>query len=231
MKESSTKERLIYYMQQNNLKQVDVVNLCQPYAKKYNVKFNKSDISQYVTGRAEPNQDKLYVLSKALNVDVAWLMGYDVPIDNKVGSIMYGEELEEYLKSASKELNLPLDVIKSMFLDLKIKSPTDLSYDNILASIKKYLKNKFNEKWDRESDMFCARMNAFYYLFESIGWNYRTIQNEDTDNNDTIYELSSKDINIKISSEDYADMTDKVVNTLKDELQALIIKSSNIFND
>ena len=59
----------------------------------------------------------------------------------------------------------------------------------------------------------------------------RTIQNEDTDNNDTIYELSSKDINIKISSEDYADMTDKVVNTLKDELQALIIKSSNIFND
>ena len=97
MKESSTKERLIYYMQQNNLKQVDVVNLCQPYAKKYNVKFNKSDISQYVTGRAEPNQDKLYVLSKALNVDVAWLMGYDVPIDNKVGSIMFGEELEEYL--------------------------------------------------------------------------------------------------------------------------------------
>ena len=223
MKESSTKERLIYYMQQNNLKQVDVVNLCQPYAKKYNVKFNKSDISQYVTGRAEPNQDKLYVLSKALNVDVAWLMGYDVPIDNKVGSIMFGEELEEYLKSASKELNLPLDV-------LKIKSPTDLNYNNILTSIKKYLKNKFNKKWDRESDMFCARMNAFYYLFESIGWSYKAIQNDDI-TNDTIYELSSKDINIKISSDDYADMTDKVVNTLKDELQALIIKSSNIFND
>ena len=50
-------------------------------------------------------------------------------IDAKNLSEYITNELEEYLKSASKELNLPLDVIKSMFLDLKIKSPTDLSYD------------------------------------------------------------------------------------------------------
>ena len=43
--------------------------------------MNKSDISQYVSGKVEPNQDKLYVLAKALNVSEAWLMGYDVPME------------------------------------------------------------------------------------------------------------------------------------------------------
>jgi len=40
--------------------------------------MNKSDISQYVSGKVEPNQRKLFVLGKALNVSEAWLMGYDV---------------------------------------------------------------------------------------------------------------------------------------------------------
>ena len=81
-------------MKSNNLRQVDIVRLCKFYAEEYGVKFNKSDISQYVTGRAEPNQDKLYVLSKALDVDVAWLMGYDVPMKN--------EDIENIIKELSK---------------------------------------------------------------------------------------------------------------------------------
>ena len=63
-----------------DLKQVDILNKLQPLCSIYNVKFNKSDLSQYVSGKTEPNQDKLFILSKALDVDVAWLMGFDVPI-------------------------------------------------------------------------------------------------------------------------------------------------------
>lgn len=228
MKESNTKERLIYYMNCNNLRQIDIVNLCKPIAEKYNVKFNKSDISQYVTGRAEPNQDKLYVLSKALNVDIAWLMGYDVPMSNKTSDIILGSELEKHLKEVSQELSLPLEVVKSVFLELKITTPKDLSYENILFSIQKYLKEKLDEKWDKENNMFTARINAFYYLFESIGWQYEIIQD---DNDDFIYELSSKDLKIKISSDDYSNLTDSVIDKLKDELQKLIIQSSKIFDD
>lgn len=62
-------------------KQVDILNLCKPYCEQYNVKMNKSDISQYISGKVEPNQDKLFVLGNALNVSEAWLMGYDVPME------------------------------------------------------------------------------------------------------------------------------------------------------
>ena len=42
--------------------------------------MNRSDISQYVSGKVEPGQDKLAVLAKALHVDPVWLMGIDVPM-------------------------------------------------------------------------------------------------------------------------------------------------------
>ena len=80
MKISNTSNRLRELMNIRNLKQVDILNKLQPLCGIYGVKFNKSDLSQYVSGKTEPNQDKLFILSKALNVDVAWLMGFDVPV-------------------------------------------------------------------------------------------------------------------------------------------------------
>ena len=49
--------------------------------KNNNVKMNKSDISQYCSGKTEPNQEKLFILGNALNVSEAWLMGFDVPME------------------------------------------------------------------------------------------------------------------------------------------------------
>lgn len=43
--------------------------------------ISKSAISHYMSGYTKPKSDKLYVLSKALNVSEAWLMGYDVPME------------------------------------------------------------------------------------------------------------------------------------------------------
>lgn len=43
----------------------------------------KSAISQYIKGSFEPKQDRVYLISKALCVSEAWLMGYDVPMQNK----------------------------------------------------------------------------------------------------------------------------------------------------
>ena len=43
--------------------------------------MNKSDISQYVSGKVEPSQEKLVILSMALNVSESWLMGFDVPME------------------------------------------------------------------------------------------------------------------------------------------------------
>lgn len=79
MKKSNTANRLKEIMNERNLKQIDILNACLPFCKKYEVKMSKSDISQYVSGKVEPGQDKLFVLGNALNVSESWLMGFDVP--------------------------------------------------------------------------------------------------------------------------------------------------------
>lgn len=80
MKKENTSTRLKTIIKDRGLKQVDILNKALPFCQKYGVKMNKSDISQYVSGKNEPGQDKLYILGKALNVSEAWLMGYDVPM-------------------------------------------------------------------------------------------------------------------------------------------------------
>lgn len=41
----------------------------------------KSAVSYYLAGKSKPKADRLYIISKALDVSEAWLMGYDVPMD------------------------------------------------------------------------------------------------------------------------------------------------------
>ena len=77
MKET-TSDRLKKIMSERRLKQVDILNMSLPFCQRFNVKMNKSDISQYVSGKVEPSQEKLVVLGMALNVSEAWLMGLDV---------------------------------------------------------------------------------------------------------------------------------------------------------
>lgn len=79
MKKSNTSLRLKEYLETNKLKQVDILKRAEPFCEKYGVKLGKNDLSQYVSGKVEPGQDKLFILAKTLNVAEAWLMGYDVP--------------------------------------------------------------------------------------------------------------------------------------------------------
>ncbi len=43
----------------------------------------KSAISQYVSGKFEPKQDRIELFAKILDVSEVWLMGYDVPISHQ----------------------------------------------------------------------------------------------------------------------------------------------------
>ena len=76
-KTSNTAERLTLIMKERGIKQSDILEKCKPFCDKYGIKMNRSDLSQYVTGKYIPRQDKLTALAQALNVDEAWLMGYD----------------------------------------------------------------------------------------------------------------------------------------------------------
>ena len=86
MKISNTAERIKQIMNERNIKQVDILELAKPYCEKYGVKLNKNDLSQYVNEKNEPGQHKLSILGLALNVNEAWLMGYDVPMERQSGS-------------------------------------------------------------------------------------------------------------------------------------------------
>lgn len=90
MSKSNTADRLKYLMKKEHLRQIDILNMCKPYSEKYGVKISKSDLSQYCSGKVEPKQNKLHILSMALNVSGAWLMGFDVPM-----------ELNENIKSSN----------------------------------------------------------------------------------------------------------------------------------
>lgn len=75
---------------------------------KYGVKMNKSDISQYVSGKVEPGQDKLVILGMALNVNESWLMGFDVPSSRDFANSKSDTALtlkEEYIINLYRQLN------------------------------------------------------------------------------------------------------------------------------
>lgn len=76
---TTTSNRLKEIMSEQNLRQVDILEMIAPYSKKMDIRLAKNDLSQYVSGKVEPSQEKLTLLSLALNVSEPWLMGYDVP--------------------------------------------------------------------------------------------------------------------------------------------------------
>lgn len=84
MKEYTTSQRLKQIMDIKQIRQVDILRAAEPYCKKFDVKLNKNDLSQYVSGKTTPGQDKLTILGLALGVSEAWLMGYDVSMERSV---------------------------------------------------------------------------------------------------------------------------------------------------
>ena len=87
MNKVTTGSRLRQIMKERNLKQIDIVRLCAPYAREEGLSMGRSAISQYVWDKVLPAQRQLTVLGKALNVSEAWLMGYDVERERNVSHL------------------------------------------------------------------------------------------------------------------------------------------------
>lgn len=71
-KVASCADRLKLALTIRGMRQSDLCRLTQ---------IPKSAISQYISGAFEPKQDRIYLISKALNVNETWLMGLDVPME------------------------------------------------------------------------------------------------------------------------------------------------------
>lgn len=123
MKLDTTANRLKEYMRIYQMKQADIVTAAQPYCKEAGVKINKSDISQYLSGKVSPGNDKIYVLSVALGLSPLWLLGYNVPmyktdeqekfrLDN-----CHSKEENEKLTQLDEQKNQYVEELKSASLD------------------------------------------------------------------------------------------------------------------
>ncbi|MCT7894492.1 helix-turn-helix transcriptional regulator [Lactobacillus gasseri] len=59
-------------------------------------------LSDYINGRINPKQDKIYLIAKALNVNATWLLGY--PDTEMLPEENNQEEKEEVHKITSKDI-------------------------------------------------------------------------------------------------------------------------------
>ena len=65
------KDRLREAMSARNMKAVELSE---------KTGIHKASISYYLSGTNIPKQDRIFLIAKALDVNEAWLMGYDVPV-------------------------------------------------------------------------------------------------------------------------------------------------------
>lgn len=108
MSKENTSTRLKALMKERKLKQVDILEKAKLLGAKYDIKFNKSDISQYVSGSVIPGQEKLSILAEALNVNEVWLMGYEVSRDRgKIININY-EDMPSNIYPIQGKKQVPL---------------------------------------------------------------------------------------------------------------------------
>lgn len=120
MKQYSTAQRLKQLMDARQLRQVDILRAAEPYCQKYGVKLGKNDLSQYVSGKVEPGQDKLTILGLALGVSEAWLMGYEVSAERtytptvEEGDGRTKEYIELFSLLSAEKQALVIHVIKGL---------------------------------------------------------------------------------------------------------------------
>lgn len=82
-------------------------------------KIPKSAISQYISGAFEPKQDRIYLISQALNVDPVWLMGYDVPMEKKA------QPEQKKIPPAEPELNEGEKLVLKLFRQIPEDKQTE----------------------------------------------------------------------------------------------------------
>ena len=124
---ATSTERINQIMKEKKLRQIDVLNLAKPFQEKYNIKFYKSHLSQYVNGKSNPDNEKIFLLSKVFGVSEAWLLGYDVP------RYKVTEEFDEDISPKPQGLKIP--VLGTVAAGIPISAVEDiLDYEEIPQS-------------------------------------------------------------------------------------------------
>lgn len=91
-------ERLNEIMGMRNISQAVILEMAKPLCARDNIKLTKSKLSQYVSGKNAPKDNgTMDLLAEVLDVNPAWLDGYDVPMKREtlIGESNTDELIEE----------------------------------------------------------------------------------------------------------------------------------------
>ncbi len=114
------KDRLKQAMDYRNLKAAD---LCE------RANIPKSAMSYYLSGRSEPKSPRLYIIAKILDVDEAWLLGYDVKMERAPEQ----KELDE-LAALNERIKKDLE-FRGLIIDINHLTPEQLEAVKNLISV------------------------------------------------------------------------------------------------
>ena len=85
--------RLDLAMRNSNMNQIELAEKTKLYEKS----ISQSLINKYLKGKAFARQNNIYILCKILNVDEAWMMGFDVPMERTPDQYRQQENTETYV--------------------------------------------------------------------------------------------------------------------------------------
>lgn len=174
----------------------------------------KSAMSQYMSGKFKPKQNRTYLIAKALNVNEAWLMGFeDVPMDKMeeksidFSDICNIEPLPQMINKRRRELNLTLEEI-----------------GNIVGVSKSTVK-----KWE-SGDISNMRRDKIALLAKALKINpVSLITGEENLQSEQIIDTKTSDIVLKQICVNYENLNDIGKNKLLDYSNDLI-ESGNYTN-
>lgn len=122
-------DRIKAAMQERGLRQVDLLAGLQPYCDELHIKMNKSDLSQYISGKVTPSATKLMAISKALNVSEAWLRGDSEEQSRRSDVVRFSQVRVDYYSRAGYVVEPVYAVEDADFWDLTdTTAPPELKY-------------------------------------------------------------------------------------------------------
>ena len=157
-------ERIKFAMKAKNKKQVDIVK---------DTGISKGAFSSYLSGQYNPKADKMELIADSLDVDLRWLYGQNVPMENAqkydtaLQYVFYNNSCSEYL----------LDDLDDMYIAMKTQHSALIPRFYVLVNragnamhiLPLFLKEDSSQFYECPSDFFYSdRHTIFTRDFESI---------------------------------------------------------------
>ena len=169
MKKYTTAQRLKQIMEERGLKQVKILEMSKPYQEELDIYMSKSSLSEYVSGKSNPDQRKLTLLARTLGVDETWLMGYEVDKERGMHEILENVVLKS--NKANKQIvedgrRQFLMLVGDTSLVKKFEKEIRDNYINIGKTNPSYRRiDEWTEKW----------LDSFYTTFYFAEAHTRTL--------------------------------------------------------